>query len=255
MFKISPLLLLAPLALMAASAQAKPAKNSEPKLPASVAAMMPKQALDTATFKLAPAPGAPKLLIHLWCVPRRNPEGGSQFQTSLGSLKSKVTVEEVNALDSLYPTAFTYDIFAPNGKGGWNYLNSIIHAGTSAPSTPMIRYLNNQTKEGLVMELDKSGGKHVFNRTLYVLQSLEGGYPFFTRDFSDIYPPANWGGVRQGFGRDARGYVQLIKAEDGIDLKTQRLFTTRTVFSWDENEGGWKAGDWKAGRPIISERK
>ncbi len=247
MFKISHFLWLASLLLVTSATQAQPASK---KLPAPVAATMPTRILDIATYRIAPAPGAPKMLIHLWAAPRRNPDAGGTFHAPAGTFKGKVTVAEVNSFDSLYTTAFNYDIFAPNGKGGWNYLNSIIYIGTSAPSAPEIRYLNNVTKQGLVLELDQFGGQYITERTLYVLRNLEAGSSFFTRDFSNVHPPANSGGVSQGFGRDARGYVQLIKSEAGQDETTGKLFNTRTVFNWDEN-----TGDWKAGRPIVSERK
>lgn len=250
MFKISPLLLLAPIALMASSTQAKPAKKFAPKLPASVAALMPSQILDIATFKIAPAPGEPKLLIHLWAAPRRNPDAGGTFHASAGTFKGKVTVEEVNSFDSLYITAFTYDIFAPNGKGGWNYLHSIVHADYSEPYTPLIRYLNNKTKTGLVMELRQFGGQYAHPATLYVLPTLYRGSGTRSRDFTTVSAPANSGSVWRGIVRDARGYAQLVKGESVWDEATKKPVETRTISLWNE-----ETNDWKDGKPVVIERK
>lgn len=246
MFKISRLFWLTPLALMASTANAQPAA----KLPASVAATMPTRVLDIATYRIAPAPGEPQLLIHLWGAPRRNPDGAGSFGAPAGTYKGQISVEEVNSFNSLRLSPFVYDIFAPNSHGGWDYRNSIVHLDISAPGAPSIRYLNNKTKQGLVLVLSQFGGQYVSQRTLYALPHLESGAPFFKRDFSAVSPPANSGSVRQSFGRDARGYLQLIKAEDGFDEKTHKLLETRTIFSWDE-----PTRDWKAGQPVVTERK
>lgn len=249
MFKITPLLWLASVVLLAPSTWAKPAQNSATKLPASVAATMPTQILDIATYKIAPAPGAPKLLIHLWSAPRRNPNAGGTFHASPGTFKGKVTVEEVNSFDSLYLSPFVYDIFAPNGKGGWTYLNSIVHNDTSAAYPPQIRYLNNKTKQGLIIELGQFGGQYASAATLYVLPRLEPGYQPRIRDFSRISAPSNAGSVSRGFGRDARGFAQLIKAETGTNEATKQSFETRTISTWNE-----ETNDWKDGRPVVVAR-
>lgn len=250
---MSPLckfLLLAPALMLASTVQAKPAKKSSPKLPASVAAMMPSQILDIATYQIAPAPGAPKMLIHLWGAPRRNPDAGGTFHAPAGTFKGKVTVEEVNSFDSLYLTAFTYDIFAPNGKGGWNYLSSIVHVDNSAPYPPLIRYLNNKTKIGLVMELRQFGGQYAHPTTLYVLPTLERGSGTLSRDFTTVSAPANSGSVWRGIVRDVRGYAQLVKGASVWDDATKKPVETRTISTWNE-----ELNDWKDGPTLVVAKK
>lgn len=169
---LSKFFLLAPALLLTPCAQAKPAKKSAPKLPASVAAMMPTQILDIATYYLAPAPGEPKIMIYLWSAPRRNLEGAGSFGAPFGYYKGKISVEEVNSFNSLQASPFTYDIFSPDGKGGWDYINSFVRLDTSAPSKQTIRYLNNKTKSGLIVEMTQFGGQYSRPRTIYVFNDL-----------------------------------------------------------------------------------
>ena len=242
MFKISPLLLLAPIAIIAPLAQAKPAT----KLPAAVAAMMPAKTLDIATYKIAPAPGEPKLLVHLWSAPRRNPDAGGTFHAPKGTFKGKVGVEEVQSFDSLYASPFVYDIFAPNGKGGWKYLNSFIVNDTSAPYQPTVRYLNNRTKQGYIFQTGQFGGQYSYPSTLYVFPYPEVGSSYFTRDMTVVSPPANSRQRSSGFGRDARGYAQIIESKTDWNEATHKPVTARTVSNWNITKG-----DWVAGKPTI----
>ena len=213
--------------------------------------MMPTQILDIATYQLAPAPGAPKLLIHLWTAPRRDPEGGGSFGAPAGTYKGKISVAEVNSFNSLRTTPFVYDIFSPNGKGGWNYLNSIVHTDTSAPNVPKIRYLNNQTKEGLILELSQFSGQYTSDRTLYVLPYLEENASYFTRDFSNISPPSRSGGVSQGFGRDARAATPNSSKRRATTTRRTTSLSTRARF----RAGTKKRTVGKTDAPLSSSKK
>ena len=244
-FKISPFPLLAPITLLATLAQAKAAK-----LPANVAAMMPANTLDIATYKLAPAPGEPQVLVHLWTAPRRNPDAGGTFHAPTGTFKGKVSVKEVQSFDSLYESPFVYDIFTPNGKGGWKYLNSFIVNDTSAPYKPALRYLNNVTKSGYIFEVGQFGGQYSSPSTIYVFPNTqEVGTRYFTRDTTMVSPPANSGQRSSGFGRDARGYAQIIESKTTWDETTHKPVTARTVSNWNEETGN--LGDWVAGKPYV----
>ena len=238
-FKISPLLLLAPIALLAPLAQAKPTN----KLPAAVAAMMPANTLDIATYKLAPAPGEPQILVHLWTAPRRNPEGGGTFGAPGGFYKGKVGATEAKSNNSLYLSPFVYDIFTPNGKGGWNYMNTFIVNANSAPYKPALRYLNNKTKSGYIFEVGQFGGQYSSPYTIYVFRNTEEpGYPYLTRDMLLVSPPANSGQRSSGFGRDARGYAQIIESKTDWDKANKKPVTKRTITNWDEQTGEWADG-------------
>ncbi len=248
MFKNHSLLFLMPLALLATSALAEPTKKSVAKLPISVAATMPTLVLDIATYQIAPAPGEPKILVHLWCAPRRNPNGGGTFGSPAGAYQGAITREEVDGSRGLRPSPFVYDIFTADGKGGWQYRNSISRFDTATPGVPTVRYLNNRTKQGIIFEIDQFGGQYVRQRTLYTFTDWDSSP--IERDISNISPPAPTGAVRTGFGRDARGYATLITSEDSRDEATGKVFETRTIFRWDE-----QTRDWKMGRPVVSERK
>lgn len=236
-----------PLALLAISALAQPAKKSVATLPPSVAATMPIQVLDIATYHIAPAPGEPAILVHLWCAPRRDSNGGGTFGAPAGAYKGAITRDEIDSSRGLRPSPFIYDIFTGDGKGGWQYRNSISRFDTATPGVPTVRYLNNRTKQGAIFEIDQFGGQYVRGRTLYAFTDWDASP--LERDVSNISPPAPTGAVRTGFGRDARGFATLIKSEDGRDEATGKIFETRTIFSWDE-----QTRDWKAGRPIVSAR-
>ena len=238
-------LLLAPALLLATTASAKPAQEFVSKLPTPVSATMPTRVLDIATYRIAPAPGAPQLLVHLWCAPRRNPDGGGMFGAPPGYYTGEITREEVSSSGSLRPSPFVYDIFTPDGKGGWNYHSSIFHEDISTPYAPTVRYLNNQTKSDYIFEIDGFHDSAVFSRTIYVFTNWD--FPdserIFKRDVSDLLMPhALAGAVHYGFGRDARGYAQLIKSERGFDNATKRSFDTRTISNWDEDALDWKEG-------------
>ena len=248
MARFLSLLLLAPALLMAPSVHAQITEKSAAKLPASVVALMPARTLDIATYRIAPAPGEPQLLVHLWSAPRRNPNAGGTFHAPQGFYQGKVTREEAQSFDSLYSSPFVYDIFTSDSRGSWNYMNSIIINDTSAPSQPTVRYLNNKTKQGYIFETHQFGGQYIFPATLYVFTDKAAAY--FTRDITGVSPPARAGSRHFGFGRDARGYAQLIRAESGYDAVNARAFQTRTLFNWDENKR-----DWVAGQPVEVEPK
>ena len=251
---MSPLfkfLLFAPALLLASIVQAKPAKKPVPKLSASVAATMPTRVLDIATYRIAPAPGEPQLLVHLWCAPRRNPRGGGGYAP--GYYTGEVTREEAGHSSILLSSTFVYDIFVPNGKGGWNYRNSIFHNATSTPHKITVRYLNNQTKNGYIFEIsgvEGDGSGYNDLRTLYVFTDSDfyrdDYYPemehVLKRDFSDIVVKNVAGSIHYKFDRDARGYLQIIKSESGFDGDTKTSFDIRTLFNWDDEKQNWKAG-------------
>ena len=201
---------------------------------------MPTRVLDIATYHIAPAPGEPQLLVHLWTAPRRNPEGGGMFGAPAGYYTGQITREEADSSGSLRLSPFVYDIFTPGGKGGWNYRSSIFRNDRDTPYAPTVRYLNNQTKLGYIIEIDQFGGQYQFLRTLYVFTGWD--FSYLTRDITNINPPARAGATHFGFGRDARGYVQLIKSEIGFDDATKKNFDTRTLFNWNEEASDWNAG-------------
>lgn len=245
MFKISPLLLLAPLALMATSTQAKPAKKSAPKLPASVAAIMPSQVLDIATYQIAPAPGAPKMLVHLWCAPRATPHEPNDT----GKPLSRKAIRDGKPIGA---SPFVYDVFAPNGKGGWNYLNTFIREGDVMPDAPAVRYLNNMTKTGLVFQVHSSDRGGNGTTTLYTFRDADSS----NHSMRELYTwPARSGskGSEIGFGRDARGFVQLVRARKFYNFTKKRNEESRTVSSWDEDAGDWKEGITITGREKGAE--
>lgn len=250
---ISPMCQLRPFSLLFATLLLAPATyvqsspKSSAKLPPAVAAQMPERVLDIATYRVAPAPGAPQFLIHLWCAPRRDPAGGGTFGAPPGQYKGEISREEAASFSSLYPSPFVYDIFAPDGKGGWNYQDSIIRNDTSTPATPTMRYLNNKTKTGYIIQIGQFGGQYIFPYTLYIF--TDWGYPYSTREMANVRPPARSGGKYFGFGRDARGYAQIITAVDSYDEATDKYFETRTISNWDE-----QAGDWKAGQPRVVQK-
>ena len=103
---------------------------------------MPGQILDIATYHIAPAPGEKPLLIHLWSAPRRNPAGDGSFGAPAGVYHGPITKKEAAFFNSLRPSPFVYDIFAPTAKGQWKYLSSIIRNDNSTPYPPVVRYLH-----------------------------------------------------------------------------------------------------------------
>ena len=239
MSQISTLFLLAPALLLPAT--------SNHAQPVAASALVPARVLDIATYTITPAPGAPKLLVHLWSAPRRNPAGGGTFGAPAGAYKGEITRAEVNGSRGLYQSPFVYDIFTLDGQGIWKYRASIFRADNSTPYAPTVRYLNSKTKRGFIFEIDQFGGQYLRQRTLYTFTDWD--FACITRDISNVYPPARTGGVRWGFGRDKRGYAQLIEAQDGFNATTDKEFETRTVYQWDD-----QTRDWKAGRPAVIER-
>ena len=245
------ILLLASVSLFAPCAHAQTDKKLANTLPASVAATMPTGVLDIATYRLAPAPGEPQLLVHLWCAPRRNPEGaygyGPDYYTG------KITREEAGNSEGLRPSPFIYDIFASDGKGGWSYRNSIFHNATSTPGDITLRYLNNQTKSGYVFEINGFYGDASIGyrnvRTLYVFTNANFYRDYspeteqiLKRDFSDVVRRHVLSGqIYYTFDRDARGYLRVNKSQGDLDLETRTSFDIRTVFNWDKDANDWKA--------------
>ena len=228
------------LALTASTANSQtlvdPTTGEQPtvELPASVAATMPTSVLDIATYRIAPAPGEPELLVHLWCAPRRNPKGGGGYPPDYYT--GEVTREEASHSSILLPSTFVYDIFISDDKGGWNYRNSIFHNATSTPHEIAVQYLNNQTKSGYLFEIsgtEGDGSGYSDLRTLYVFIDSDfhsDDYYYesdqvLKRDFSDSIVKHVSGSVRYKLDRDARGYTQIVKPR--MDLTVRLLQVSR----------------------------
>ncbi len=225
MSSFSKFLLFTPILTLAATAQAKPAKKSAPKTQSV-------RVLDIATYQIAPAPGAPKLKVHLWGTPRKPP-------ASLGEVGARWKTNE--SPFEMAPSPFVYDVFAPNGKGGWDYLTTFIHRAVRVPTAPTVRYLNNKTKDGFVFQVEYSDLMNGLVSTLYTLPDVSHADSYSVETLRPTLPTGGWRTV-VGFSRDARGYVQLVSAYKGYGVKTGGDVEYRTVSSWDEEKQDWKAG-------------
>lgn len=223
--------------MLAATAQAKPAKKSAR---AKTAATSSARVIELATYQIWPAPGAPKLLVHLWGVPRKTPTNSSAIGARWKTNDSPFEMST---------SPFVYDIFSSNGKGGWSYLTTFVHRAERVPSAPTVRYLNNKTKTGYVLQVEYSDLMNGIVSTLYTFPDISHAADYSVRTLHPTLPTGGWR-TEIGFGRDARGYVQLVSAEKGYSVKTHGNVEYRTVSNWDE-----EAKDWKAGQPIRIEGK
>ena len=238
MFKISPLLLLAPVALTAPLAHAQPA--AQPRAPRAAKTVLP--AFIVGTYRIAPAPGEAPLLVQRWMAPRVAPSRPGDIGKAAGRPDSPYEKE------ALSPDV--YDIFTGNDKKGWTYQTSFFHPTNVLTSAPTVRYLNNVTKTGYLFHVNGSTPNGDLNYTTYVFPyELEGG-GYYTHLLRTVAPSSRGYGVNIGWGRDAKGFAQLITAGQDYDYNTQVSTTTRTVANWDE-----KARDWVAGQPVTSIKK
>ena len=111
------------------------------------------------------------------------------------------------------------------------------------PYKPTVRYVNSVTKRGYIFQTGQFGGQYSHPSTIYVFPDAEEvGSPYFTRDMTSVSPPSNSGQRSRGFGRDARGYAQIIESRTDWDEALKRPVTTRTVSNWNAATGNWVDG-------------
>lgn len=118
------------------------------------------------------------------------------------------------------------------------------------PAAPTVRYLNNKTREGTVFQVNSFDGVHDWTYTLYTFANMSHAADYGVRTLHPWSPHAGSEGTRIGFGRDARGFVQIITAESGTDRRNNQPYETRTASNWGE-----EAQDWKAGQPVTTYSK
>ena len=240
MFKISLLLLLAPVALLAPSAHARPAAKT--RAPRAAKAGPPAYML--ATYRIAPAPGEPALLVRLWTVPRRVPANPNDIGKSAGRPTDSTAMEKA-------ASPVVYDIFSGSDAKGWTYQTSFFSEYSLMNSAPTVRYLNNKTKSGYVFQVNTFSPPHDNIITLYVFpENFEFSTQYATRVRYMAGPMSNSYGTQIGFGRDAEGFVQIITASGGYNSDTRATTRSRTISTWDESKN-----DWKDGSPVLTVTK
>ena len=233
MFKISPLLGLAPIALAAPLAHAEPAAKT--RAPGAAKTVLP--AFIIGTYRIAPAPGEAPLLVQRWMAPRQAPATPGDIGKSAGRPDSPYAEE------ALSPDV--YDVFTGDDRKGWTYKTSFFHPTDVQTIAPTVRYLNNQTKTGYLFHVNGGDPDGGLTYTTYVFPYglKRGGYT--THVLRTASASSAGYGIQTGWGRDARGFAQIITSEQ--ERHPDGSTITRIVANWDE-----KTRDWVAGRPVVT---
>ncbi len=148
--------------------QRAPRSAQGARLPASVRQMMPRGNLSLRLFRLAPAPKAPRYLVHLWTAPRRNPQVVVEQEIKPNLFKGEITRSEIE-LGKSFSTAplatspFVPDIFTDEKVP--KYQDSLVYGSRFPPDSISLRYLNSKNKYGLIFQFDETFGpvkQHTF---------------------------------------------------------------------------------------------
>jgi len=184
------------------------------KLPPSIRAMTPQKIVSLRVFRVAPAPKAPQLLLHLWTVPKRDFER-----------------REKNGYGSDVDSPFVLDVFTDEKRP--RFRTSLILATNHTPTKVRLWYLNAKTKEGLVFEvIDDSRATESYYRdktTFFVLPYWDG-----TFQTSQTFQTFAGSGANNSYfaQRGINGEFQIIHS---INLQGGS-FPFTGVLTWDREE-------------------
>lgn len=171
--------------------------------------MTPKKIVSLRVFRVAPAPKAPQLLLHLWTVPNRNFK--SQRPDGYG--------DDVQS-------PFVLDVFTDERRP--QYRTSLLLASSHAPSKIKLWYLNSKTKRGLVFHVTgaRDFSNH-FDATYFVFpfwpnpsQTSQTFKNYSAGNGSDVFFPK----------RAVDGTLQLIHSS-GFAGSPVNIYE---IWSWDE---------------------
>lgn len=192
------------------------------KLPPEVRAMMPKKIVSLRTFRVAPAPKAPQLILHLWSVPDRDFEPAKRYGYG----------KDVSS-------PFVLDVFTDEKKP--RYRASLILATHHAPTKINLWYLNAKTKDGLVFEvIDDTGSDdshHEDTTTFFVFPFWPGTYLTgwhgthqTSQSFKSNIRSGNY--ATYHVERDSEGLFRLIHWSGGGSTPV----VTHEVLTWERGE-------------------
>jgi len=207
-------------AVLAIPANARISGHRTTRLPLTVRQMMPRGALSLRIYRVAPAPKAPRYLLHLWTAPRRHPENifveerkpqTYSGQISRAEIESKVSLSMASLADS----PFVFDILTDEKVP--KYLSSIVFTAKVAPKDVSLRYLNSKTKQGFILQVDE-GADYDFKHTFY---AFDHGFHADSYGFTPNYRSSVLVG-RMGYG-GGNEYL-IYRATDGLLAVLERRY-------------------------------
>ncbi len=209
------------LLLLTLAVSAAPALAAPKPLPPELRAMMPQRIVSLGTYELAPAPGAPKYLVHVWTAPRRFPKNGKDYPVGRNSYEGPITPQELRSWSHLTESPIVLDVFLNPVKP--IYQTSITYSAQRAPDKISLRYFNSRTKQGLVFQADDNQSSTTIHTFFVFPYGLAGDYLSDTRVSNASEGGYNYYSVARG----TFGEYELVETGGSGGM------TTTTIFMWN----------------------